>query len=37
MTHIKRHYFESHRHINPFGIVPDGPEIDFDLPHGRNA
>jgi len=37
MTHIKRHYFESHRHINPSGIVPDGPEIDFDLPHGRNT
>jgi len=37
MVHIKRHYFESHRHINPFGIVPDGPEIDFELPHGRDA
>src|SRR4051812_9795066 len=22
-THIKHHYYESHRHINPFGIVPD--------------
>lgn len=35
MEHIKRHYFESHRHINPFGIVPDGPELDFTTPHGR--
>ncbi len=35
MTHIKRHYYESHRHINPFGIVPDGPALDFDLPHNR--
>ncbi len=35
MEHIKRHYFESHRHINPFGIVPDGPELDFEQPHGR--
>ena len=35
MEHIKRHYFESHRHINPYGIVPDGPELDFSAPHGR--
>ena len=35
MEHIKRHYFESHRHINPFGIVPEGPALDFDTPHGR--
>jgi putative glutathione S-transferase len=35
MVHIKRHYYESHRHINPFGIVPDGPKFDFDLPHDR--
>ncbi len=35
MEHVKRHYFESHRHINPFGIVPDGPELDFTTPHGR--
>jgi putative glutathione S-transferase len=37
MTHIKRHYFESHRHINPSGIVPDGPEIDFEAPPDRVA
>jgi putative glutathione S-transferase len=35
MEHIKRHYFESHRHINPYGIVPEGPELDFTTPHGR--
>jgi len=35
MEHIKRHYFESHRHINPFGIVPEGPALDFGAPHGR--
>jgi len=35
MEHIKRHYFESHRHINPCGIVPEGPLLDFDTPHGR--
>jgi putative glutathione S-transferase len=27
--HIKRHYFQSHRHLNPSGIVPAGPELDF--------
>ncbi|AXI47899.1 glutathione-dependent reductase [Sulfitobacter sp. SK012] len=36
MTHIKHHYYESHLHINPFGIVPDGPELDFEIPHGRS-
>lgn len=33
--HIKRHYYESHRSINPTGIVPLGPKIDFTSPHGR--
>ena len=27
--HIKRHYYESHRTINPTGIVPAGPVLDF--------
>ncbi|MFA0451101.1 glutathione S-transferase C-terminal domain-containing protein, partial [Vibrio breoganii] len=31
MDHIKKHYFQSHTHINPFGIIPEGPEIDFSL------
>ncbi len=29
MDHIKTHYYGSHRDINPSGIVPLGPEIDF--------
>jgi glutathionyl-hydroquinone reductase len=33
--HIKRHYYESHRSINPSGIVPVGPVLDFTSPHGR--
>ena len=37
MEHIKRHYFESHRSINPLGIVPLGPDLDFDVPHGRGG
>ncbi|WP_259780793.1 glutathione S-transferase family protein [Aestuariispira ectoiniformans] len=37
MDHIKRHYYESHGTINPTGIVPTGPDIDFTVPHGRGA
>jgi putative glutathione S-transferase len=33
--HIKRHYYESHRSINPTGIVPVGPILDFNEPHDR--
>jgi putative glutathione S-transferase len=33
--HIKRHYYESHLRVNPSGIVPRGPLVDFDAPHGR--
>lgn len=36
ITHIKRHYYESHRTINPTGVVPVGPELDLDSPHGRS-
>jgi putative glutathione S-transferase len=35
MDHIKYHYFASHLSINPTGIVPKGPDIDFMFPHGR--
>ncbi len=37
MDHIKYHYFGSHRAINPTGIIPKGPDIDFMQPHGRDA
>ena len=36
MDHIKTHYFGSHGSINPTGILPKGPEIDFLQPHGRD-
>lgn len=29
LDHIKRHYFLSHPHINPTGIVPVGPDLKF--------
>ena len=35
LDHIKTHYYASHRMINPTGIVPVGPELDFNAPHGR--
>jgi putative glutathione S-transferase len=33
--HIKRHYYMSHRRINPTGIVPVGPVLDFEASAGR--
>ncbi len=32
---IKQHYYVSQRTINPTQIVPVGPLLDFDAPHGR--
>lgn len=33
--HIKRHYYMTHEEINPTRIVPLGPEMHLDRPHGR--
>ena len=35
LDEIKRHYYMTHVSINPSRIVPLGPAIDFDAPHGR--
>jgi len=35
--HIKRHYYMTHGSINPTGIVPAGPSLDLDAPHGREG
>jgi glutathionyl-hydroquinone reductase len=32
---IKAHYYGTHPSINPHGIVPVGPRLDFSAPHGR--
>ena len=32
---IKTHYYGSQRQVNPTGIVPIGPLIDFSAPHDR--
>ncbi|MGF1491492.1 MAG: glutathione S-transferase family protein [Microcoleaceae cyanobacterium] len=34
--HIKGHYYQSHKTINPSGVVPIGPEISWTEPHGRD-
>jgi hypothetical protein len=31
----KAHYYGSHLSVNPTGIIPIGPELDFSTPHGR--
>lgn len=33
---IKRHYYLTHPHINPTGIVPKGPALDWSAPHNRD-
>ncbi|HMB10488.1 glutathione S-transferase family protein [Saliniramus sp.] len=36
-THIKNHYYYSHETINPHRVVPLGPVLDLDAPHGRDG
>jgi glutathionyl-hydroquinone reductase len=35
LDEIKAHYYRTHPTINPTGIVPIGPALDFSAPHGR--
>ena len=35
--HIKRHYYVTHDDINPTRIVPIGPQMDLESPHGRSG
>ncbi|PBB83598.1 glutathione S-transferase family protein [Mesorhizobium sp. WSM3876] len=35
LHHIKSHYYGSHKSINPTGIIPLGPELDYAAPHDR--
>ena len=35
MFHIKHHYYVSHTTINPSGVVPMGPKLNLNTPHGR--
>jgi glutathionyl-hydroquinone reductase len=34
---IKRHYYRTHGGINPSGVVPAGPVLELDAPHGREG
>jgi len=34
-VHIRRHYYMSYRRINPTGILPAGPLVEFDAPSER--
>jgi len=36
MDHITRHYYKTHRDVNPKRLVPIGPDIDFAEPHDRD-
>jgi putative glutathione S-transferase len=36
VDYIKLHYYGSHANINPSGIIPLGPNLDFSAPHGRS-
>jgi putative glutathione S-transferase len=36
MDQIKRHYYTTHEFLNPSGIVPLGPAVDFLAPHDRS-
>jgi len=33
--HIRHHYYYSHDKVNPTRVVPKGPELDLERPHGR--
>ena len=37
LDHIKRHYYMTHLGLNPAGVVPAGPMIDFGAPHDRQG
>jgi len=36
LHHIKSHYYGSLRSINPTGIIPVGPDLDYSAPHDRD-
>lgn len=36
-AHIKTHYYGVHRDLNPGGIVPSGPDLDWGAAHGREV
>ena len=37
MAYTKEHYYASHGSVNPTGVVPAGPDIDFEEPVDRGS
>ena len=37
LDHITEHYYRSHTDLNPKGIVPVGPDLDFEAAHDREG
>ena len=37
LDEIKRHYYTTHLGLNPLGLIPAGPALDWDAPHGRES
>ena len=37
LDHITTHYYTTHLQLNPTGIIPAGPALDWDAPHGRET
>jgi len=35
LDQIKIHYYTTHLGLNPSGVIPAGPALDWDAPHGR--
>lgn len=35
LDHVKQHDYRSHPFLNPRGLVPKGPALALDAPHGR--
>jgi len=35
VDYMKQHYYGSHATINPYGIIPIGPALDYHAPHNR--
>jgi len=35
IPYFKAHYYGSHQSINPHGVIPIGPDIDYTVAHGR--
>jgi len=36
LDHAREHYYRTHPEVSPTGIVPIGPDPDFEAPHDRD-